>query len=98
MNKDDDIFYSAEDYSSIYVSRYNPESIKKLEQELDNEKRYSKRYISGIKVRERFVSKVFCIDCNSNMCNPGPMPLWHHRSIEIKGNKCGFVYHPNHQN
>lgn len=94
MTGNDDIFYSAEDYSSLFVSKSNPESIKKLEQELDNEKRYSKRITGGIKIRELFASKVICIDCNDNVCNPGHMPLWHQRPLEIKCNICGFVYHP----
>ena len=95
MNKkDDDIFYSAKDYSSLFVSKSDPKSIEKLAHELGNDKRYAKRYTSGINMRERLVTKVICIDCNNSVCNLGPIPLWHDKPLEIKCKLCGFVYHP----
>jgi hypothetical protein len=100
MNKNscDDILYSARDYSSIYVSKFDTKSIEKLKHELDNDKRYSKRKTSGINKRERLVTKILCIDCKNNVCNPGPTPLRRDRPLEIKCIKCGFIYHPYHQN
>jgi hypothetical protein len=91
---DEYVLYSAEDYSSIYVSKSDFNSIEKLRKELDNDQRYSMRHTKGSRIRERFVPKVICLDCNNNVCNPGPMPLWHHKPLEIKCNICGFVYNP----
>lgn len=86
--------HSAKDHSDIYVSKSDPKTLEKLEKELDNEDRYSKRFTAGIVVRERFTSKVICIDCSYSVCNQGMMPLWHDKPPEIKCGICGFIYYP----
>jgi hypothetical protein len=91
----DDILYSAQDYSPIYVSKSDASSIEKLKSELENDKRYSKRLTSGITIRERLASKVICLDCNNHDCNSGNIPLWFDKPVEIKCNACKFVYYLN---
>lgn len=89
----DDILYSAQDYSPIYVSKSDPSSLKNLESEIENDKRYSKRmFSSGTTIRERFASKVICLDCDDNICNSGIIPLWFDKPIEIKCSICKFIY------
>lgn len=58
----DDVIYSPKEYSPIYVSKLDFSTIEKLSHELNNDTRYSKRVTSGITVRERFASKIICID------------------------------------
>lgn len=84
--------YSAKDYSSIIVSRFDPSSIQYLLQEIDNDKRYSTRSLAGVLHRERFASKVLCKDCNK-ICNDGPTSLLNGKPRKIICNDCKFVYY-----
>lgn len=93
----DDILYSAVNYNPIYVSQSDHNSIEYLEKELDNDARYSKRITAGLTFRERFTTRVYCKDCDNNVCNPGVVPLWHNRPVEIRCEICEFIYYSAHQ-
>ena len=87
-----EILYSAKDYSSIFVSYGKPDSWERLKQALDEDKRYSKRKIANVIIRERFVTQVFCIACDNNRCKVSPILLWNDKPQEIKCEICNTLY------
>lgn len=87
-----DVIHSARDHESIFVSKKDLQSIQCLKESLNDENLYSIRYTGGYKTREKFESQVFCIDCNNYECTIGSMPLWEEVPLDIKCNKCQFVY------
>jgi hypothetical protein len=92
MNENYDIIHSARDFTSIFVSKKDKQSIQCLNESLDDDNLYSIRYTSGHRTREKFESRVYCIDCNNHECTIGPMPLWEEKPLDIVCNQCQFVY------
>jgi Zn ribbon nucleic-acid-binding protein len=90
---DNAIFHPAKDHSPVYVSKRSPSTIENLYSVLNNDDRYAMSETGGRKIRERFVCKVFCADCN-NICYMGHLSLWLDKPHEVVCLKCGFVYYP----